>query len=144
VSMLKEFKEFAMRGNVLDMAIGIIIGGAFGKIVTSAVNDILMPPLGLLVGKVDFSKMSVELAGPTGPAKDAVLLKYGVFINSIIDFVLVAFAVFILIKQVNRLKKKEPAASPAAPTTRNCPYCISAIPLKATKCAFCTSDVKAA
>ncbi len=142
MGMLKEFKEFAMRGNVLDMAIGIIIGGAFGKIVTSAVNDVLMPPLGLLLGKVDFSNLAVDLAVAGADPAKAPKLKYGVFINTVIDFVLVAFAVFLLVKQVNRMKK--PAPAPAFPTTRDCPFCLSAIPLKATRCAHCASDVKAA
>ncbi len=148
MSMLKEFKEFAMRGNVLDMAIGIILGGAFGKIVTSAVNDVLMPPLGLLLGQVDFSSQFLDLSGksPESLAKakevGAATLNYGVFINAVIDFVLVAFAVFVLVKQVNRMRK--PAPAPAAPTTKDCPYCLSTIPLKATRCAHCASDVKAA
>ncbi|HKB14467.1 MAG TPA: large-conductance mechanosensitive channel protein MscL [Planctomycetota bacterium] len=140
--MLKEFREFAMRGNVLDMAIGIIIGGAFGKIVTSAVNDVLMPPLGLLLGNVDFSYLVVNLAVGGADPEKAPKLKVGVFINTVLDFVLVAFAVFLLVKQVNRLRK--PAPAPAAPTTRDCPFCLSAIPLKATRCAHCASDVKAA
>ncbi|HET6204901.1 MAG TPA: large-conductance mechanosensitive channel protein MscL [Planctomycetota bacterium] len=145
--MLKEFREFALRGNVLDMAIGIILGGAFGKIVSSAVSEVLMPPLGLLLGKVDFSSLFLDLSGTHPPslkaAKDAgaATLNYGLFINTAIDFVLVAFAVFLLVKQINRLKR-QPA--PAAPTTRNCPYCLSAIPFKATRCAFCTADVRAA
>ena len=144
--MLKEFKEFAMRGNVLDMAVGIIIGAAFGKIVNSLVNDIIMPPIGRLLGKVDFSSLFINLSGQEVPslaaAKEmgAPTLNYGVFINTVIDFVIVAFAIFLLIKQVNRFmkKKEEPAA---APTTKDCPHCFSSIPIKATRCAFCTSTL---
>jgi large conductance mechanosensitive channel len=144
--MLKEFKEFAMRGNVLDMAVGIIIGAAFGKIVSSLVNDVIMPPIGLLLGKVDFSSLFINLSGQEVPslaaAKEmgAATLNYGAFINTVIDFVLVAFAIFLLIKQVNRFmkKKEEP---PAEPTSKDCPHCFSSIPIKATRCAFCTSTL---
>jgi large conductance mechanosensitive channel len=141
--MLKEFKEFAMRGNVLDMAVGIIIGAAFGKIITSFVADILMPPLGLLLGKVDFSSLFISLSGQypslaAAKAAGAPTLNYGLFLNTVLDFVIVAFAVFMLIKQVNRFLPK-PAPAPAS--TRECPRCLSAIPLKATRCAHCTSDV---
>jgi large conductance mechanosensitive channel len=131
--MLKEFKEFAMKGNVLDMAIGIIIGAAFGKIVSSLVADVLMPPLGLLLGKIDFSSLNLKVGTAT--------LKYGVFINTVIEFVLVAFAVFLLVKQVNRFRKA-PAAS--APTTKDCPYCATAIPIPASRCPHCTSQLAAA
>jgi large conductance mechanosensitive channel len=147
--MLKEFKEFAMRGNVLDMAIGIIIGAAFGKIITSFVSDVLMPPIGLLMGKVDFSSLFVSLSGSSFPsltaakAAGAPTINYGVFLQTIFDFVIVAFVIFLLVKQVNRLKR-EPAAPLAAPTTKDCPYCLSSIPIKATRCAHCTSDQKAA
>ena len=147
--MLKEFKEFAMRGNVLDMAIGIIIGAAFGKIITSFVSDVLMPPIGLLMGKVDFSSLFVSLSGQPYPsltaakAAGAPTINYGVFFQTIFDFVIVAFVIFLLVKQVNRLKR-EPAAPPAAPTTKDCPYCLSSIPIKATRCAHCTSEQKAA
>ena len=147
--MLKEFKEFAMRGNVLDMAIGIIIGAAFGKIITSFVSDVLMPPIGLLMGKVDFSSLFVSLSGQPYPsltaakAAGAPTINYGVFFQTIFDFVIVAFVIFLLVKQVNRLKR-EPAAPPAAPTTKDCPYCLSSIPIKATLCAHCTSEQKAA
>ena len=147
--MLKEFKEFAMRGNVLDMAVGIIIGGAFGKIVTSFVSDILMPPLGLLLGKMDFSNLFINLSSGAytklGEAKTAgaPTLNYGIFFNTVIDFVIVAFAIFLLIRQVNRLKR-EPAPAPAAPSTRDCPYCCSAVPIKATRCPACTSEIRAA
>jgi large conductance mechanosensitive channel len=144
--MLKEFKEFAMRGNVLDMAIGIIIGAAFGKIVSSFVADVLMPPIGLLLGKVDFSNLFVNLSGQSFPsveaakAAGAATLNYGMFLNTVIDFLIVAFAIFLLIKQINRLMPKKEAA-PAAPTTKECPRCLSQIPLKATRCAHCTSEV---
>jgi large conductance mechanosensitive channel len=144
--MFKEFKEFAMRGNVLDMAIGIIIGAAFGKIVSSFVADVLMPPIGLLLGKVDFSNLFINLSGQTFPsveaakAAGAATLNYGMFLNTVIDFLIVAFAIFLLIKQVNRLMPKK-AEAPAAPTTKECPRCLSQIPIKATRCAHCTSDI---
>jgi large conductance mechanosensitive channel len=147
--MLKEFKEFAMRGNVLDMAIGIIIGAAFGRIITSMVNDILMPPIGVLLGKVDFSNMFINLSGGTyasmsaAKAAGAATINYGLFINAIIDFVIVAFVIFMLVRQINRMKR-QPEAAPATPTTKDCPYCISAIPLNAKRCPFCTSELKAA
>lgn len=142
--MLKEFKEFAMRGNVLDMAIGIIIGAAFGKIVSSFVNDLLMPPIGLLLGKVDFSNLFVNLSGQSydslaaAKAAGAATLNYGLFLNSVIDFVIVAFAIFLLIRQVNRFKR-EPEK---VPTTKECPYCCSEIPVKAVRCAHCTAELK--
>jgi len=144
--MFKEFKEFAMRGNVLDMAIGIIIGAAFGKIVSSFVADVLMPPIGLLLGKVDFSNLFINLSGQTFPsveaakAAGAATLNYDMFLNTVIDFLIVAFAIFLLIKQVNRLMPKK-AEAPAAPTTKECPRCLSQIPIKATRCAHCTSDI---
>ena len=147
--MLKEFKEFALRGNVLDMAVGIIIGGAFGKIITSLVGDILMPPIGLLLGKVDFSNMFVNLGEGVftklaeAKAAGAPTLNYGLFLNTVIDFLIVAFAIFLLIRQINRLKR-EPAPAPAAPATKECPLCCSAIPIKATRCPACTSQLKAA
>jgi large conductance mechanosensitive channel len=150
--MFKEFKEFAMRGNVVDMAVGIIIGAAFGTIIKSLVADIIMPPIGLLLGNVDFANLFVLLkpGNPAGPylalaeaqKAGAVTLNYGAFINTIISFVIVAFAVFFLIRSLNRLKKQEEA--PAATLTKECPYCLSTIPLKATRCAHCTSEVKAA
>lgn len=138
--MLKEFKEFAMRGNVVDMAVGIIIGGAFGKIVSSLVNDVIMPPIGVLLGNVDFSDLAITLKAATAET-EAVVIKYGAFINTVLDFVIVAFAIFMVIKQMNRLKKPEPAAAPAAPTTKDCPKCYSAVPIKATRCPFCTSEI---
>ena len=145
--MLKEFKEFAMRGNVLDMAIGIIIGGAFGKIISSLVGDVLMPPIGRLMGNLDFSNLFFALNGQAydslKAAKDAgaPTINYGLFLNTVIDFVIVAFVIFLLVKQMNRLKKEAPATAPA---TKECPYCLSQIPLKATRCVGCTSEVKAA
>jgi len=146
--MLKEFKEFAMKGNVLDMAVGIIIGAAFGKIITSFVGDVLMPPLGLLLGKMDFSNLFIDLSGKNFPtlaaAKEAgaATLNYGMFLNTIIDFIIVALAIFLLVRQVNKLKR-QPEAAPAAPTTKDCPYCVSAVPIKASRCPHCTSSLTA-
>lgn len=143
--MLKEFKEFVMRGNVVDMAIGIIIGGAFGKIVSSFVSDVLMPPIGLLLGKVDFSNLFINLSGGSYPtlkaAKDAgaVTMNYGAFLNTVIDFLIVAFAIYLLIVQLNRFKR-EPEKLP--PTTKECPFCFSNIPLKASRCPQCTSTLE--
>ena len=143
--MFKEFKEFAMRGNVLDMAIGIIIGAAFGKIVTSFVNDVLMPPLGLLLGNSDFTNKFITLKGETLATLDAakeagsVTLNYGLLVNTVIDFVIVAFAIFIVVKQINRLKKK-PEAPP--PNTKDCPFCLSTVPIKASRCGHCTSELQ--
>jgi large conductance mechanosensitive channel len=145
--MFKEFKEFAMRGNVLDMAVGIIIGAAFGRIVSSMVDDILMPPIGKLLGGVDFSNFFVSLNGETYPslaaakAAGAATINYGVFVNAVINFLIVAFAIFLLVRQVNRLQKPAPAPAPAAPTTKDCPFCASAIPIKATRCPNCTSQL---
>ncbi|MCU0611845.1 MAG: large-conductance mechanosensitive channel protein MscL [Candidatus Eisenbacteria bacterium] len=151
--MFKEFKDFAMKGNVLDMAIGIIIGAAFGKIVGSFVSDVLMPPLGLLVGNIDFNNLFLVIkqgatAGPydtlaKAQEAGAVTINYGVFVDTLISFVLVAVAVFILVKNVNRLKRQEAPAAPPVPTTRECPYCLSAIPIKATRCGHCTSTLTA-
>jgi large conductance mechanosensitive channel len=148
--MFKEFKEFAMRGNVVDMAVGIIIGAAFGSIVKSLVADVIMPPIGLLLGDVDFSNLFVVLRAGTEPgpyaaladaqAAGAVTINYGLFINTVISFLIVAFAVFLLVRSINRLKRKE-EAPPAAPTTKECPRCFSTIPIKATRCGFCTSDL---
>jgi large conductance mechanosensitive channel len=151
--MLKDFKEFAMRGNVVDMAVGIIIGAAFGTIVKSLVTDVIMPPIGLLLGNVDFSNLFLVLkdgatAGPYASLNDAqaagaVSLNYGVFINTIISFLIVAFAVFLLVRSINKLKRKE-EAPPPEPNTKDCPYCFSKIPIKATRCPQCTSELKAA
>ena len=138
--MLKEFRAFAMRGNVLDMAVGIIIGGAFGKIISSLVSDVLMPPIGAAVGNVDFSKLALTLRNPVGDAAP-VTIRYGLFMNTIVDFLIVAFAIFLLIRQVNKFTAKPAPA--AAPTTRDCPECLSAIPIKARKCAHCASPIPA-
>jgi large conductance mechanosensitive channel len=139
MQVLKEFKEFAVRGNVVDMAVGIIIGSAFGKIVSSLVQDVIMPPIGLIMGNVDFSTLAITLRAKTETA-EAITLKYGVFINTILDFTIVAFAVFMLIKQINRLKKEAP---PAEPATKECPHCCSSIPVKAMRCPHCTSELQA-
>ena len=151
--MLEEFKKFVMRGNVLDLAVGVIIGGAFGAIVQSLVNDVLMPPIGLLLGRVDFSNLFVVLkaGGTAGPyatladaqAAGAVSINYGLFVNAIIAFLITAFAIFLVIRAANRLQR-EPEAPPPAPTTKDCPYCLSAIPIKATRCPFCTSQLESA
>ena len=136
--MFKEFKDFAMRGNVVDMAVGIIIGSAFGKIISSLVNDVIMPPIGLLLGNMDFSTLSLTLKAKTDTAQ-AVTLKYGLFINTVIDFLIVAFTIFIVVRQVNKFKKK--LAKPAEAKTKECPKCFSSISVKATKCPFCTSEI---
>ncbi|MGB6483206.1 MAG: large conductance mechanosensitive channel protein MscL [Candidatus Acidiferrales bacterium] len=143
--MLKEFKEFAMKGNVMDMAVGIIIGAAFGRIVTSLVSDVIMPPVGLLLGRVDFNDLFFNISGTGYPtlaaakAAGAATINYGTFVNTVIDFLIVAFVIFLVVKQINRWTTKP--GPPPTPTTRNCPYCLSTIPLKATKCAFCTAAV---
>ncbi len=149
--MFKEFKEFAMKGNVVDMAVGIIIGAAFGAIVKSLVADVIMPPIGLLLGNVDFSNLFLiikqgAVAGPFATIVDAqkagaVTINYGMFINTVISFLIVAFAVFMIIKNLNALKRKE-EAPPEAPTTKACPHCLSEIPIKATRCGFCTSELQ--
>jgi large conductance mechanosensitive channel len=152
--MLKDFKEFVVRGNVVDMAVGIVIGAAFGAIVKSFVDDVLMPPIGLLLGNVDFSNLFITLregakaAGPyaslaAAKAVGAVTLNLGIFINTIISFIIIAFAVFLVIKGINRMKREE-EASPAEPTTKECPFCLSEIPLKASRCPHCTSELGAA
>jgi large conductance mechanosensitive channel len=141
--MLKEFKEFALRGNVIDMAVGVIIGGAFGKIVSSMVSDVLMPPLGMVLGKVNFTSLFVSLSGEPYPSLEAAkaagapTLNYGVFLQHSFDFVILAFVIFLVVRQMNRLKPK-----PAEPATRDCPRCLSSIPKKATRCASCTSEVE--
>ena len=131
--MLKEFKDFAMRGNVMDLAIAVIIGGAFGKIIASLVNDVLMPLIGLALGGLSFS----ELAFTAGDA----VIAYGLFIQSIVDFIIVAFVIFMLVRTMNNMKKKEPAPAPAEPTTKECPHCFSMISIKATRCPNCTSQL---
>ena len=141
---IKEFREFAMKGNVIDMAVGIIIGAAFGKIVSSLVNDIIMPPLGLLIGKMDFSNLFVTLSGDKlaslaqAKAAGATTLNYGIFLNNIVDFLIVSLAIFILISQINRLRRKEETKPPAV---KDCPRCFSSIPVKATRCPNCTSEI---
>ena len=149
--MFKEFKDFAMRGNVVDMAVGIVIGAAFGKIISSFVGDVLMPPIGMLLGGVDFSQLFLNLTPAKGAfatvaaAKEAgaVTVNYGVFLNTVLDFLIVAFAIFMVVKQMNRLKKKD-EAPPPVPTTKDCPHCLSKIAIKATRCAHCTAELKAA
>ena len=142
--MLKEFKEFIMRGNVLDLAVAVIIGAAFGRIVTSLVNDIIMPPIGIVLGKVDFSNLFIDLSGGNHPtiaaakAAGAATINYGVFLNTIVDFLIVAFAIFVVIRQANKFKK---APAPAAPTTKDCQFCCTAIPIPATRCPNCTSQL---
>jgi large conductance mechanosensitive channel len=143
--MLKEFKEFAMRGNVVDLAVGIIIGSAFGKIISSLVSDIIMPPIGRLLGGVDFANLYLNLSGGSydslAAAKEAgaATINYGVFLNTMIDFIIVAFAIFLLVRAINKMKR-QPA--PAEVTTKDCPFCLSKVPLKATRCPFCTSELK--
>lgn len=147
--MLKEFREFALRGNVIDLAIGVIIGAAFGKIVTSLVNDIMMPPVGLLTGGMDFSQLFISLDGREYPslvaaqAAGAPTLNYGLFLNTLIQFLIIAFVLFLLVRQINRLQRlgRRPEAL-AEPTTRDCPFCLSAIPRAATRCPHCTSTVE--
>jgi large conductance mechanosensitive channel len=149
--MFKEFKEFAMRGSVLDMAVGIIIGAAFGAIVSSLVADVLMPPIGLLLGRVDFSNLYMVLASGSaaGPYASlaaaqqagAVTLNYGLFINKIISFLIVAFALFLVIRSMNRLKRKAEAV-PAEPTTKECPFCFTQVPIRAVRCPNCTSELR--
>ena len=151
--MLKDFKEFALRGNVLDMAVGIIIGAAFATIVKSLVEDIIMPPIGLLLGNVDFANLFVVIkegatAGPYAALLDAkeagaVSINYGVFFNNIITFIIIAFCVFLIVRNFVKIQKKE-EEPPAEPTTKDCPYCFSTIPIKATRCGFCTSELKGA
>jgi len=148
--MWKEFKEFILRGNVIDLAIGIVIGAAFGTIVKSLVEDIIMPPIGLLLGGVDFANMFAVLKGgsPAGPyaaladakAAGAVTMNFGVFINTLISFLIIAFVIFLLVRTINRMRKKAEEPAPA-PNTKDCPYCLSSIPIKATRCAHCTSEL---
>ncbi|MGH9675817.1 MAG: large conductance mechanosensitive channel protein MscL [Candidatus Acidiferrum sp.] len=143
--MLKEFKEFAMRGNVVDLAVGVIIGVAFGKIVSSLVEDVIMPPIGRLLGHVDFSGLFINLSDKSydtlaaAKAAGAATINYGIFINTVINFLIVAFAVFIVVQQLNRWTKKP--APPAAPTTKDCPQCAMAIPLAAKRCGHCTAQL---
>ena len=145
--MLKEFKEFAMRGSVLDMAIGIVIGAAFGKIIASLVDDIIMPPIGLALGNVDFANLFLNISGKEYPslaaakAAGAATINYGVFFNTIFSFLIIAFVIFLLIRQVNAMQR--PKVAPA-PTTKDCPHCLSSVAIKATRCPHCTSELKAA
>lgn len=143
--MFKEFKEFIMRGSVLDLAIGVIIGGAFGKIISSLVNDVIMPPIGLLLGKVNFTDLYINLSGTEYPSLAAAqeagapTLNYGLFLNSILEFLIIALVIFLIVKQVNRMMK--PNEAPAAPATKTCPFCQSEIAIKATRCPHCTSEL---
>ncbi len=145
--MWKEFKEFIARGNVIDLAIGVIIGGAFGQIVTSLVNDIIMPPIGLLLGNADFSNLFIDLSGEgyetlaAAQEAGAATINYGLFINTVINFLIVAFVIFLIVRGVNRMKRKE-EAPPEEPTTRACPYCFTTIPIQATRCPNCTTQLE--
>jgi large conductance mechanosensitive channel len=142
--MLKAFREFAVRGNVIDLAVGVIIGAAFGKIVTSLVSDVIMPPIGALIGSVDFKDFFINLSGKEfttlaeAKAAGAATINYGAFINTCIDFLILAFAIFVMVRWINRLKSEPP---PASPTSKECPFCVSSIPLKATRCPNCTSQL---
>ena len=147
--MFKEFREFALKGNMIDLAVGIVIGAAFGQVVNSLVNDVIMPPIGLLLGKVDFANLYINLTGGAYPslaaAKEAgaATLNYGLFINTIINFLIVALAIFFVVKAINTARKAAEKPAPAAePTTKECPYCFSTIPIKATRCPNCTSELK--
>jgi len=144
--MFKEFKEFALKGNLVDLAVGFILGGAFGKIVSSFVSDIVMPPLGLILGKVDFASLFINLSGTPyaslaeAKAAGAPTLNYGLFLMAVLDFLIVALVMFLVVKRMNKLRK--PAPAPAAPPTKDCPFCLSAVPLKAVRCPHCTSELK--
>ena len=146
MKILKDFKEFAVKGNMIDMAVGIIIGVAFGKIISSLVSDVLMPPIGFLLGKMDFSNLFINLSGEYYPslvaAKEAGIstINYGLFLNNVIDFIIIALVVFLLIRQINKLKRKE--EKEIKPATKKCPYCFSAIPKEAIRCPSCTSEIK--
>ncbi|GAB4494999.1 MAG: large conductance mechanosensitive channel protein MscL [Anaerolineales bacterium] len=131
--MLKEFRDFAMRGNVIDLAVGVIIGGAFGKIVGSLVNDILMPLIGLVLGGVNFAEQAIQIGDAS--------VKWGAFVQAVIDFIIIAFVIFLIVKAANKAKKQEPAPAPAEPTTKECPFCLSTVSLKATRCPYCTSQL---
>jgi len=152
--MLKEFREFILRGNMIDLAVGVIIGGVFNRVVQSLVNDIIMPPIGLLLGRVDFTNLFLLLSGgePAGPyatladaqAAGAVVISYGVFINTLIALVITGFAVFLLVRGINRLRRQQEAPAPAEPTTKLCPHCQTEIPIAATRCPNCTSQIEPA
>jgi large conductance mechanosensitive channel len=145
--MLREFKEFAMKGPVVDLAVGVIIGGAFGKIVASLVDDVIMPPIGKMLGNVDFANLFVNLSDKDYPtvasakAAGAATINYGIFFNTVLNFLIIAFVLFLIIRQINAMKKPAPAPA-AAPMTKECPYCLSEVPIRATKCAHCTSELK--
>jgi large conductance mechanosensitive channel len=147
--MIKDFKDFIMRGNVLDLAVAVIIGAAFGKIVSLLVSDVLMPPLGLVLGNVDFSNLFINLSSvpyqslAAAKAAGAATINYGIFLNAVVDFLIVAFVIFLLIRAVARVRRRESVPAPVAPATRECPYCLSNVPIRATRCAFCTSELKA-
>jgi large conductance mechanosensitive channel len=150
LKFMQEFREFASRGNVIDLAVGVIIGAAFGKIVASLVKDVIMPPIGLLLGGVDFSEYYINLSGTSYPnlaeatKAGAATINYGVFINTCIEFLIVAFSIFVMVRVINRLQRQPaPTEADAAPTTKDCPYCLSPIPVMATKCAHCTADLPA-
>lgn len=148
MSLWKEFKEFAMRGNVIDLAIGVILGGAFGKIVTSLVNDIIMPPIGLLLGSVDFANLFIDLSGEgyetlaAAQEAGAATINYGLFINTVINFLIVAFVIFLAVRYINRMERKKKEVPPEAPTTKACPVCFTTIPIKAQRCPNCTSHLE--
>ncbi|MFN2154758.1 MAG: large conductance mechanosensitive channel protein MscL [Anaerolineae bacterium] len=152
--MLKEFREFILRGNMIDLAVGVIIGGVFNRVVQSLVNDIIMPPIGLLLGRADFTNLFLLLRGgePAGPyatladaqAAGAVVISYGIFINTLIALVITGFAVFLLVRAINRLRRQQEAPAPAAPTTKLCPHCQTEIPIAATRCPNCTSQLEPA
>ncbi|WP_424768690.1 large-conductance mechanosensitive channel protein MscL [Paenibacillus sp. sgz302251] len=149
MKIIKEFKEFAMKGNVIDLAVGVIIGGAFGKIVTSLVNDVIMPPIGRILGGVNFKHLKLYLVDTTGmndaQKAEAAAIAYGQFINVLLDFLIVAFCIFLLVKGINALRRKDKKEEePAAPTEKECPYCLSNVPIKATRCKHCTSQLEAA
>ena len=146
--MFKQFKEFAMKGNVMDLAVGVIIGAAFGKIVTSLINDMIMPVIGSLLGKVDFSNLFISLSGGAYPTlaeakkAGAATLNYGLFVNALIDFLIIGLVIFMMVKWVNKMRKPAPAVAAAAPTTKECPFCFTMIPIKAVRCPACTSQLK--
>ena len=146
--MFKEFKEFAVKGNVMDLAVGVIIGAAFGKIVSSLIDDVIMPVIGLLLGKVDFSNLFLSLSGGAFPTlaeakkAGAATLNYGLFINALFNFLIIGLVIFMMVKWVNKLRKPAPAAAAAAPTTKECPFCFTMIPIKAVRCPACTSELK--
>jgi len=149
MKILQEFKEFAVKGNVIDLAVGVIIGGAFGKIVTSLVNDIIMPPIGYVLGEIDFKDLKLTIGTASDSSAEAPAIAYGAFINTVLDFLIVALCIFFMVKGINQLrrmteKEKEKEEEVAAPTEKECPHCLSQVPIKATRCKYCTSELKAA